>query len=151
MKFNQAAPTASNRLKIMASRGIRNCNPGNIRRSNTTYKGEIRPSQDKAFKQFQTMAYGYRAMFVLLDYYRRVHGLNTIRQIITRYAPANENNTEGYIRIVASLSGISEGAVLDTRNHDQMVPIVSAMSRVENGTRAVASQVEEGWSLFKSK
>ena len=51
------------------SRGYRNYNPGNIRISNTRYKGEVVPSQDTAFKQFQSMEYGYRAMFVLLHYY----------------------------------------------------------------------------------
>ena len=35
------------------SRGIENCNPGNIRRSRVSYKGEVHPSRDKAFKQFE--------------------------------------------------------------------------------------------------
>ena len=46
------------------SRGLANCSPGNIRQSKTRYQGEVVPSRDKAFKQFQTMAWGYRAMFV---------------------------------------------------------------------------------------
>lgn len=45
------------------SRGLKNHNPGNIRQSATKYIGEVRPSQDKSFKQFSSMAYGYRAMF----------------------------------------------------------------------------------------
>ena len=56
------------------SRGVRNCNPGNIRCSRVRYKGEVLPSQDREFKQFESMAYGYRAMFVLLDTYRRRYG-----------------------------------------------------------------------------
>ena len=52
------------------SRGLRNCNPGNIRQSRSKFKGEVRPSRDSAFKQFESMAYGYRAMFVLLDTYQ---------------------------------------------------------------------------------
>ena len=55
----------------MTTRGIRNCNPGNIRNSKTKYLGEVRPSRDAAFKQFETMAWGYRAMFVLLHTYSR--------------------------------------------------------------------------------
>ena len=85
-------------------RGIRNCNPGNIRRSKTKYLGEITPSCDAAFKQFVTMAWGYRAMFVLLDSYCR-NGYRTIRQMIARYAPPIENHTENYIRCVAEWSG----------------------------------------------
>ena len=44
------------------SRGLRNNNPLNIRLSATTvWQGEIRPSQDRSFCQFRTMAQGYRA------------------------------------------------------------------------------------------
>lgn len=43
------------------------------------YKGEVRPSRDSAFKQFESLAWGYRAIFVLLDTYRIRYGLDTIR------------------------------------------------------------------------
>ena len=81
-------------------RGLRNNNPGNIRNSKTKYLGEVQPSQDSAFKQFQSIDYGYRAMFVLIEHYYKARGLKTIRQIINRYAPASENNTEAYIQQV---------------------------------------------------
>ena len=48
------------------SRGLKNCNPGNIRQSKSRYKGEVRPSRDPAFKQFESLAWGYRAIFMLL-------------------------------------------------------------------------------------
>ena len=84
------------------SRGLRNNNPGNIRRSKVKYQGEVSPSRDPEFKEFETMAYGYRAMFVLLDTYRSRYGLTTIRQMLNRYAPPKENFTEGYVRFVAA-------------------------------------------------
>ena len=59
----------------MAPRGIRNNNPCNIRLSRTTYKGEVNPSSDKAFKQFESMAYGYMAVFVTLRHYHTNLGL----------------------------------------------------------------------------
>lgn len=37
------------------SRGLKNCNPGNIRISTTKWIGEIQPSTDKSFKQFKAM------------------------------------------------------------------------------------------------
>ena len=37
------------------SRGLDNRNPGNIRRSRTRYKGEVRPSRDAAFKEFESV------------------------------------------------------------------------------------------------
>ena len=129
------------------SRGIDNCNPGNIRRSRVRYRGERHPSTDASFKQFESMAWGYRAMFVLLDTYNRRYGLNTVRQMIMRYAPPEENHTALYIAVVSDLTGIHPDERLDTRDRKTMVPIVAAMSKVENGTPANRSEVEEGFDL----
>ena len=130
------------------SRGLRNCNPGNIRQSRSNFKGEVRPSRDSAFKQFESMAYGYRAMFVLLNSYHKRYGLTTIREMISRWAPPSENFTEGYIRFVSERSGISADAEVDSRSERDMVPIVAAMSEIENGVKAAMNDVYEGWKLF---
>ena len=119
------------------SRGIDNCNPGNIRRSRVSYKGEVHPSQDKAFKQFESMEWGYRAMFVLLDTYRVRYGLCTLR----------ENHTALYIDAVSDVTGIDPDEPLNTRCREDMVPVVAAMSRVENGCPAIRGEVERGFDL----
>ena len=131
------------------SRGLRNCNPGNIRHSATRYRGEVVPSRDRAFKEFESMAWGYRAMFMLLDSYRRRHRLGTLRQMLSRYAPPTENFTEGYIRFIVQHTGIGADEVVDTRNQSDMIPIVAAMSEIENGERAIIKDIEAGWTLFK--
>lgn len=100
-------------------RGLRNRNPGNIRQSSTKYLGEVQPSQDREFKQFQSIEYGYRAMFVLLEHYYRKRGLKTIRQIISRYAPPVENNTEYYIGQVANICFRSADEEIDITNKDE--------------------------------
>lgn len=130
------------------SRGLRNNNPGNIRRSSVRYKGEVRPSRDREFKEFESMEYGYRAIFVLLDTYRKRYGLNTIRTMLMRYAPPTENYTTTYIEFVARRTGIGADTPLNTQHMRDMVPIVAAMSEIENGVAANMSQVEEGWRLF---
>ena len=132
------------------SRGYRNCNPGNIRISGTRYKGEVVPSQDTAFKQFTSMAYGYRAMFVLIHYYCRVLHLKTVRQIISRYAPPSENHTESYIRHVADAILRGPDSEIDLGSMDEMVLMVAAMSRVENGVPANIDEVIEGWKLYRA-
>ncbi len=93
------------------------------------------------------MAWGYRAMFVLLDSYRR-RGYGTLRQMIARYAPPVENHTENYIRCVATWSGVDADEPLDTHDRATMLAVVAAMSRMENGREAVMSDVEAGWTLF---
>ena len=132
----------------MISRGLRNNNPGNIRRSKIRYEGEVRPSRDREFKEFSSMAYGYRAMFVLLHSYNRRYGLNSIRGMLNRYAPPTENFTEGYIRFVANRTGVDANTIIDTLCERDMVAIVRAMSEIENGTPAILEDVEQGWRLF---
>lgn len=133
------------------SRGLRNNNPGNIRRSRVRYQGEVRPSRDPDFKEFETMAYGYRAMFRLLDTYSSRYGLRTIRSMLNRYAPPEENLTDSYIRFVANYSGIMPDEEVETRSKCDMIPIVAAMSKIENGVSANLADVEQGWRLFIDK
>lgn len=129
------------------SRGLRNNNPGNIRLSSTRYLGEVE-STDSAFKQFKAVEYGYRAMFVLLYTYQKKHKLHTIEAMISRYAPAVENHTRAYIEAVSEWSGVPATCHITTTNGDIMVPIVAAMSRVENGVFANMHDVVKGWDLF---
>lgn len=130
------------------SRGLRNNNPGNIRQSAARYQGEIVPSADPAFKQFKTVAWGYRALFVLLHTYQKKHGLHTIRAMVGRYAPPIENETGKYVQAVTNWSGIPADRILNTQDGTVMIPIVSAMSRMENGIAAVSADVGAGWELF---
>ena len=135
----------------MVSRGLRNCNPGNIRRSRVHFKGEVIPSRDASFKEFSSMAYGYRAMFVLLDSYRRRYGLGNIRAMIERYAPPTENFTDGYVRFISRRTGIDPDTDVDTRSPRDMIPVVAAMSEIENGVAPVMTDVEAGWELFMQR
>ena len=130
------------------ARGLANRNPGNIRRSAVRYRGEVQPSRDPAFKQFETMAWGYRAIVVLLDTYRVRHGLRTLAEMIARWAPPTENRTDAYIRAVAERTGIPADRPLDTRDRATMIPVAAAISRVENGVDADPREVEQGWELF---
>ena len=68
--------------------------------------------------------------------------------MITRWAPENENDTEAYIRAVSEWSGVPADSRITTTNRDVMVPIVAAMSRMENGAEAKAADVAAGWELF---
>ena len=84
-----------------------------------------------------------------LRFGQRVRGYgNTISQIIARYAPPVENNTDGYIARVERSSGIDRDMPLDTLSAEQMIPVVCAMSAVENGVAADLTAVEEGWQMF---
>lgn len=133
----------------MSARELRNNNPGNIRLSATTvWQGEIRPSQDRSFCQFRTMAYGYRALIKLLQNYRRNNGCRTIADFINRWAPPVENNTSGYISRVCREMQVPNTYVPDVNDRATMCAIAAAISQVENGVPAVMADVEAGWKLL---
>ncbi|EEY84089.1 prophage MuMc02, structural protein P5 [Bacteroides sp. 2_1_33B] len=129
-------------------RGLRNNNPGNIRINGDLFQGEIRPSKDRSFKQFEMMAYGYRAVFRILSNYRKNYGLDTIRKMIGRWAPENENDTDAYIKAVSDYAGIPADDTININDREQMIRIVAGMSKVENGVEADMSDVIAGWNLL---
>ena len=130
-------------------RGLRNRNPGNIRRSAVRYKGETE-SDDAAFKTFASTAWGYRAMFVLLHTYRVRHRIATLRGMIARWAPPSENDTGAYLRTVVRRSGVDPDAEIDTRDGPTMTRIAAAMARVENGVEPDEAEIAEEWRLFSA-
>ena len=57
------------------ARGLRNNNPLNIIKSEKiNWQGEVKPSTDPNFAQFETMEYGLRAALCLLRTYYNKHG-----------------------------------------------------------------------------
>lgn len=131
------------------SRGYRNNNPGNIRKSGTVFRGEVRPSGDKAFKTFKGMEWGYRAMFRILKTYYCKYGLRTLGKMIARWAPESENDTAGYVRFVSSRTGFSPDTEIPF-SEGAMCIIVYAMSMMENGTREKPDMraIRRGWELL---
>lgn len=140
-------------------RGVRNCNPGNIRmppkklEDKDKFIGELRPSRDPDFRTFVNMAYGYRAMHYLLRRYKNSYQLNTLEQMINRYAPPADNNaTEVYIDFVAKRAGIGRKDIVDVSNMTVMCRIVEAMATMECGGRTGwepdMNEVRDGWILL---
>jgi hypothetical protein len=125
---------------MAATRGERNNNPGNIRISSINWLGKT-PGTDNAFETFATPAAGIRALAVNLRTYQNRYGLSTVRQIITRYAPASENNTGAYIAAVASAIGRSADDSLDLSDDSLLALLVAAIIKHENG-RNVYSMAE---------
>lgn len=116
------------------TRGQRNCNPLNIRRSGSTrWLGQATEQQDREFVQFRAMLFGLRAAFRILRTYIRLHQLDTVRLIIYRWAPPEDgNNTEAYIRTVCERSGLQAGERLSFADETRMRALVRAMAWVES-------------------
>ena len=132
----------------MEPRGIRNCNPGNIRITKDKWKGLREVQTDKEFFQFKTMAWGYRALIRCLQNYRKLHECWTIGDFIRRWAPESENNTMAYIKTVCEKMGVPPDYVPDVDNKLSMCMMAAAISFVENGVLAEMEDVAEGWELL---
>lgn len=111
-------------------RGIRNNNPGNIRRTNDRWQGMEESQTDPEFVQFRHPRYGFRAMARILQNYQR-RGLTTLRDLISIWAPDTENHTENYITFVANTLKLSPDSDIDL---EQYLPsLLQAISTFENG------------------
>jgi hypothetical protein len=138
----------------MLPRGIRNNNPLNIRHSKDQWKG-LKPHQtDGSFCQFETLDYGWRAAFYLLTrtYYHR-YRLYTIRGIVSKWAPAIENNTKAYITNVARLTGIDpdEPLGIPTEKPARWIAVGRAMAIQENGVESIDDfAMLRGWTMCRN-
>lgn len=117
-------------------RGIRNNNPGNLRAS------RLASGKDDGFSTFATMVDGYRAMAEQLKMYWNA-GLDNVASIVTKYAPASENNTSAYIDSVVSSMRKDLGTKelvattsLDLGDRRVLKSLVDAMIDHENGSGA---------------
>lgn len=125
------------------TRGERNNNPGNIVRDGDHWQGMAADqSGDSRFVVFETAHFGIRALGVILKNYQRKHGLKTVREIITRWAPPEDhNNTEAYISAVAGEMGVEDTATIDLNGHGTMRGLVVGVIRHENGRVAYGDDV----------
>lgn len=127
-------------------RGIRNCNPLNIRIGNT-WMGERPNPDDTEFEQFVNMECGLRAGFCILRRYIKRYRLNTIRLIVSRWAPSSENNTAKYIEAVSTQMNRDPDEPIQFEDEDTMCSLVSAMCRVECGQSIDEAKILKGYRL----
>ena len=136
-------------------RGIRNHNPLNIRlTAKDQWKGLAAQQNDRAFCQFKSLEYGWRAAFYLLTrtYYHK-YRLYTIRGIINKWAPPTENKTEAYIANVSALTGIlpDEPLGIPSVQPSRWMMVATAMAIQENGTESIDYfAMMRGWELARS-
>ena len=113
-------------------KGIRLNNPGNIEKG-LNWKGLADVQADSRFATFESPEYGIRAIAKLLRTYNKKYGIDTIKDIITRWAPTHENPTASYISNVAKWTGFSATEHLNMQDPMILARIAKAICRQENG------------------
>ena len=124
------AGASSTNPSLANTRGYRNNNPGNLE-ATTQWAGMT--GSDGRFAKFSSPEMGYRAMGKNLLAYQDKHGLNTVRGIISRWAPASENNTKAYIDKIAKELGVGPDDPLDLRDQQTLQRLMTGIARHENG------------------
>ena len=121
-------------------RGIRNNNPGNIRRGapwlGLASRHEMTPEQkrEKEFCVFRAPEWGIRAIVKIIYTYERKYSLDTVAGIIERWAPPVENDTSSYITQVAKAMDVEQDEPLNIRADNTMRLLVRAIIKHENGS-----------------
>lgn len=133
----------------MLARGLRNCNPLNIRRvAGTKWKGQSALQTDASFVCFNAMEWGIRAAFCILRTYARRHQCLSPADIVGRWAPPHQNDTDAYIRNVCTWTGFGGHQHLTEADWPRLV---KAMARQESGTTLSEEIINKGFKLYKNQ
>ena len=126
-------------------RGLRNNNPGNIDYNpRNAWQGQIGLEEGTPrprFARFDSPENGIRALGKLLLNYRGkdgmpdvgAHGIDTVLETVSRWAPANENDTEAYARALAARLGVKPTDRIDIQNPNVLREVVVGIIVHENG------------------
>lgn len=132
------------------SRGLENRNPGNIRQSRVRYKARcalraIRSSSSSNRRHGATGPFSYCSTPTAGG-----HGLRSLREMISRWAPPSENRTEAYIRAVADDTGIDPDEPINTRDRKTMVPSRHPSRAWRTASRPTAARSNAAGSCSRS-
>lgn len=106
--------------------GVTDNNVGNMRP----------PGKSEGFQQFGSVEEGLAAIDKQLKIYSERDGLNTVRGIVSKWAPSNENNTEALIKAMSARTGFKSDDKLDMSNPATRMIISSAIAIQEKGPGA---------------
>jgi hypothetical protein len=126
----------------MAPRNVRNNNPGNIRHGGSNWNGSV-AGTDQSFVTFGSPEMGVRAMTKLLYKYNRPssekgYDRRSVRDIINKWAPPNENDTTAYINAVSRQLGVSPDQDIDLSSNPALTKkLVSAIIKHEGGNESL--------------
>lgn len=115
--------------------GIRLNNPLNIKRSGASWAGKSAVQSHPVFETFDSAYYGIRAAARILINYGRIHKLDTLAEIIHRWAPPDDDNdTGGYVDFVADKLDVKPDTSLNLEDEDVLTALVKAMMHMEIGS-----------------
>jgi hypothetical protein len=130
----------------MTIRAVRNNNPGNLDAGEAWQglmpRAEMTPelAAETRFAVFKDAHWGFRALAIVLLNYEKLHGLNTVRGIINRWAPAVENNTSSYVAAVSHDMGVHPDDPIELKQPIVLDRLCKAIATHECGSWMFSDQ-----------
>jgi hypothetical protein len=127
-------------------RGVRNRNPGNL-----NFAGQrgahLEAGPNARFAAFDTLQEGIAALVRQLQLYK-ARGIDTIREIVTTYAPAKDgNNVSAYITELMRATGKNMDDHLDLQNQELLVRLIQGITKHEGNGTLTPDQIMGGVRL----
>lgn len=113
------------------TRGFRNNNPGNlVYVPKRNWQGRKMPRTDTKFDQFVGLDFGVSAMIRVLE--ENITAGKTLKELIYKYAPPGENNTQSYLNSAMKKVGLkSVDSRMDTTH---LKSLTITLIQLENST-----------------
>lgn len=138
----------------MSARAVRNNNALNIE-TGDPWQGlmprnqmTVEQANEQRFCVFLSPRWGFRAAARLLIKYKDKYQADTLKEIISRWAPPSENPTDDYIAFVSALTGFTPDEKIDVYQYAVAFPLIKAMAQREcGGWYFDESELREGLRL----
>jgi len=151
----QNSPSASYELSRKTnlpsrSRGVRNKNPGNIKIvPGKRWAGQV--GTDGQFAVFRSHEYGLRAIGKNIRDQEDMYGRDTIREIITSWAPKEDrNDTNAYIAHVSRYLGSHPDKELDLKDERTVIGLMAAIAKRDSGATYPRQTLEKAYQMLPS-
>ncbi|ENG6107593.1 lytic transglycosylase [Serratia liquefaciens] len=130
-----------------APRGIRNNNPGNLNyvgQNGATLENHATPRFarfNSAFEGFAALGKQIKAYYNGTSKAAGYQKLQSVEDIISRFAPASENNTQGYINKLSKMLGVGRGDSLNIHDPQVLATLMNGITQIENGKNPYAPEM----------
>ncbi|HFZ1933612.1 lytic transglycosylase [Serratia marcescens] len=120
-------------------RGIRNNNPGNLNyvgQNGATLEDHATPRFarfNSAFEGFAALGKQIKAYYNGTSKAAGYQKLQSVEDIISRFAPASENNTQAYINKLSKMLGVGRGDSLNIQDPQVLATLMNGITQIENG------------------
>lgn len=128
-------------------RGIRNNNPGNLNyvgQNGATLEEHATPRFarfNSAFEGFAALGKQIKAYYNGTSKAAGYQKLQSVEDIISRFAPASENNTQAYINKLSKMLGVGRGDSLNIQDPQVLATLMNGITQIENGKNPYAPEM----------